>query len=272
MLSLIETVIGFTVIMLVLSYLVKSLTSVVKNHVDYYSDNLEWELGALIGEIADKSWDKLKEEFEWLKHMEWRRLGEEFLNMDNVTWLLGKLHVQEEKWKRLGEALKARLEVHKANVRYTFEKRTKNISLALGLALCLFLNINAFTIWDTLYNDQLVRAKFASPEYVEAAQELVKDYSDEIEKLQADTGKKKREELQMQRDALAKQISHFRGEVGFGMGKIWTGKVTTLTGFLYEFFGSLLTGILASIGAPYWHDILRALSARRQPKGPEIKT
>jgi hypothetical protein len=87
----------------------------------------------------------------------------------------------------LGEALKARLEAHKANVRYTFEKRTKNISLALGLALCLSLNINAFTIWDALYNDQLVRAKFASPEYVEAAEKLVKNYSDEIEKLQADT-------------------------------------------------------------------------------------
>ncbi len=172
----------------------------------------------------------------------------------------------------MGEALKARLEVHKANVRYTFEKRTKNISLALGLALCLFLNINAFTIWDTLYNDQLVRAKFASPEYVEAAEGLVKDYSIEIEKLQADVEEKKREELQMQRDALAKQISHFRGEVGFGMGKIWTGQVNSLAGFLYEFFGSLLTGILASIGAPYWHDILRALGARRQPKGPEPKT
>jgi hypothetical protein len=31
----------------------------------------------------------------------------------------------------------------------------------------------------------------------------------------------------------------------------------------YEFFGSLLTGILVSIGAPYWHDLLQALSSLR---------
>src|SRR5260370_2551444 len=30
---------------------------------------------------------------------------------------------------------------------------------------------------------------------------------------------------------------------------------------MYEFFGSLLTGILVSIGAPYWHDLLQALSS-----------
>jgi len=28
---------------------------------------------------------------------------------------------------------------------------------------------------------------------------------------------------------------------------------------IYEFFGSLLTGILVSIGAPYWHGVLQAL-------------
>lgn len=33
----------------------------------------------------------------------------------------------------------------------------------------------------------------------------------------------------------------------------------------YEFFGSLLTGILASIGAPYWHDLLRAVAQFRKP-------
>jgi hypothetical protein len=32
---------------------------------------------------------------------------------------------------------------------------------------------------------------------------------------------------------------------------------------VYEFFGSLLTGIIVSIGAPYWHDILQALSSLR---------
>ena len=37
-------------------------------------------------------------------------------------------------------------------------------------------------------------------------------------------------------------------------------------GFFYEFLGSLLTGILLSIGAPYWHDLLRALGNLRNPE------
>src|SRR3979490_366496 len=40
MLSLIETLTGFAAIMLMLSLLVKTVTSVIKNHWDYYSDNL----------------------------------------------------------------------------------------------------------------------------------------------------------------------------------------------------------------------------------------
>ena len=52
----------------------------------------------------------------------------------------------------------------------------------------------------------------------------------------------------------------------FGVGRIWTGAVKGLSGLLYEFLGSLLTGILVSIGAPYWHDLLRALTALWQAK------
>ena len=291
MLPLIETIIGFTVIMLLLSYLVKSLTSVVKNHVDYYGSNLESEVGRLVGEILNKSWNKVKQENEWLKRMQWQRLREEFLSTNNIKWLLAKLNVEQSKLDELGEGLQARIEVHKSNVRFIFEKRTKNLSLALGLALCLFLNINAFTIWDTLYNDQLIRAKFSSLEYVDATEELLQEYEGKIHDLdslieagEAQTSDDKKqetvrsEELAEQRDAreqqrasLSKQIAHFKGEVGFGIGSIWSGKIKSTPDFLYEFFGSLLTGILVSIGAPYWHDLLRALSARRHAKAPETK-
>jgi uncharacterized FlaG/YvyC family protein len=284
MLSLIETIIGFSVIMLLLSYLVKSLTSVVKNHIDYYGSNLESELGRLVGEILNKSWKTVKQENGWLENVQWQRLREEFLSTDNIKWLLNKLNVAEGKLEELGDKLQARLEVHKANLRFVFEKRTKNLSLALGLALCLFLNINAFTIWDTLYNDQLVRAKFASPEYVASAEKLLQDYTSEIQDIESqiageatqsgddvtqeteksETSAERRDELNKQREALAKQISHFRGEVSFGIGRIWSGKVTSASLFLYEFFGSLLTGILVSIGAPYWHDLLRTISSWRK--------
>jgi hypothetical protein len=71
---------------------------------------------------------------------------------------------------------------------------------------------------------------------------------------------------------MREQLDQFQTDVSFGVGRIWreppkgTKAKEDWLNFLYEFFGSLLTGIFASIGAPYWHDLLRALTAIRQPK------
>ncbi|MDY6951450.1 MAG: hypothetical protein SWE60_08060 [Thermodesulfobacteriota bacterium] len=268
MFPLIETIIGFVVIMLVLSLLVKSLTSVVKNHCDYYSSNFKREVERFLRGTVKGGWDKWKEKAPWLDEIQWHRLREDFLTEKNMEWLLEKLDVEPKALKNL----EARLEVHKVNIRFAFEKRTKNLSLAMGLALCLFMNINAFAIWETLYEDQQARAKFSSPEYVESALERVAKYDKKIAALTtlpggSDAGEK--QELEKQREDLEKQIHHFQGEVAFGIGKIWTGEVTKWGRFFYEFFGSLLTGILISIGAPYWHDLLKALTALRGLKKPE---
>lgn len=278
MFPLIETIIAFAVIMLLLSFMVKSLTSVVKNHFDYYSQNLRREVERLVDGTLSAAGKRLEKKTPVLQNIQWKRLGEDYLNKENMEWLLKMLGATDEMLKNL----EGRLELHRANVRFAFEKRTKNISLALGLGFCLFLNINAFTIWDTLYNDQQARSKFSSPTYVESTLELVGEYDKDIKSLDervkvddkatdemkaaAEEAKEQQKTLQKQRDALQKQIHHFRGEASFGIGKIWTERVEWWPGFFYEFFGSLLTGILVSIGAPYWHDFLRAFTALRQTK------
>ena len=258
MFPLIETIVGFSVIMLLISYLIKSLTSVLKNHYDYYSKNLEMEVKRLINgtiAIGIKNLDESKKKL--IKNIQWKRLGEEYLSKSNMEWLLKKLGASDDDLKNLED----RLNVHKANISYAFEKRTKNISLILGLALCLGLNINAFTIWDTLYNDQQTRSKFSSQEATKfalekAENEIVKSNKD----IDPESLKKRREEFLGNFYSLQKDIS-------FGLGKIWTEKVKGISGFLYEFIGSLLTGILVSIGAPYWHDILRLFSKLRKKPG-----
>lgn len=280
MIPLIETIVAFAVIMLLLSALVKSLTSVVKNHIDYYSENLKREAERLIRGTVNMGLKEAEKKLPLLKDIQWRRLGEEYLSKENMQRLLTQLGATPDKL----DKLEARLEVHKANVRYAFAKRTNNIALAMGLALCLFLNINAFTIWDTLYRDQNVRAKFASSESLQAAMKLAEEHQQTIEeiKTQIENGEganlegqpqnaedlqKEREELEKEREELLKQIAHFQGEVDFGMGRIWEAKpVAWWPGFFYQFLGSLLTGILVSIGAPYMHDILGAL-ARLGKKG-----
>ena len=265
MLPLIDTIIGFSIIMLMVSLLVKTLTSVIKNHVDYYSRNMQEEVERLITGTFDEQKHVWGKRAPWLKEIRWGRLREEFLTKENMEWILTKLGAQEGSLKHL----EARLEVHKANLRFVFEKRSKNLSLTVGLALCLFVNINALSIWETLYSDQKVRTKFASEEYVASVISMA-------EAPDTETSDNDAKRLREEREALMQELSNFGKEVDFGVARIWLGDVNSWPDFFYEFFGSLLTGIIVSIGAPYWHDLLRALSnlrhAKKRGEGEKGKT
>ena len=298
MLPLTETVIGFVAIMLVLSLLVKSLTSLVKSHVDYYSANFKAEIERLVRGTLNRTLSELENDKSkkntWLKDIQWRRLGDQFLTVDNMTWVLKKLGATDDDLKGLA----ARLEVHKANIQYAFEMRTKNISLVAGLVLCLGLNINAFTLWKTLYSDQQLRAAFAGP-YAEAALKLEESTGSsgqsaganaEVPAAGAAAGagpaaspasvtpsqteanaEQEKEKLEKRTDTFVADLRKFQSDVSFGMGKVWREKPSQgkeVQFLLYEFFGSLLTGLLVSVGAPYWHDLLRALASLRDWKKP----
>ena len=247
MFPLIETVIAFSAIMLVLTFLVKSLTSVIKNHFDFYSRNLKHEVYSLLEGTLDMSREQLekaittdpalKGKLPWLSS-DWKRLGEDYLSKENIIWVMRKINPLKVTYEVI-EGLEGRLAVHVSNVRYMFEKRLKNITLAVGLALCLGLNINAIAIWDKMYNDQDARAKFSSPEFVEAALKKADELGGEIQNIEKEkkgvapkeTGKEKTKaeelnakegELAKQREAILRQVRHFQGEVSFGIGKIWT--------------------------------------------------
>jgi hypothetical protein len=296
MLSLIETLTGFAAIMLMLSLLVKTLTSVIKNQLDYYSDNLEHEVKRLVLETTGKTWDEIvrnKNDNDPTKSLameiHWERLGDEFLTPAYLSWFLKQMDQNARVFD-----LESRLKIHMANVKYTFEMRMKNLALAVGLSMCLLYNINAFTIWKSLYTDQQLRATFAD-RYADKATALANAQATQG----ADPNKKPtNEELNAQVKSLRENMQGFLTDVSFGVGRIWreeclvltdklrqkcqeNNRKTTAAGaevkpaqekkdaqsvpgtLIYEFFGSLLTGILVSIGAPYWHDILQALSSLR---------
>lgn len=293
MLRLIETVIGFAAIMLVLSFLVKSLTSVIKQLVDFYTNNLKYEVNKLVRGTLGKTWEALKkeskekEELLWVHDINWKRLGEEYLTKDNMEWVLNKLGSLSGKKEIDLKDLEGRLAVHVSNIRYAFQKRIKNITLVVGLGVCLALNINAFSIWSTLYKDQQMRSDFAGA-YAEEALALVErgeeeGKNNESSSNQADikaSDKKteglsknidrdqEKKEIQERTQAILKQLEQFQADVSFGVGRIWRDppKENDWLGLLYELLGSLLTGIFISIGAPYWHDLLRTLAAIRRPK------
>jgi hypothetical protein len=305
MLTLIETLTGFTAIMLMLSLLVKTLTSVLKNQLDYYSDNLKHEVQRLVLETTGKTWDdilKSKAPTDQIKliagDIHWERLGDEFLNSKYLTWFLQKMDASADV-----SDLESRLKIHIANVKYTFEMRMKNLALAVGLAMCLLCNINAFTIWKSLYTDQQLRATFSSS-YADKATTLAQQQAaatsaNSTSAANGSTPKLDKNQLDAQMKDFRENMQGFLTDVSFGVGRIWredcllfndenrqacqktkrekAGSAEVIAKLAqkdkeaqsvpaivtYEFFGSLLTGILVSIGAPYWHDLLQALSSLR---------
>jgi len=268
MLSLIETLTGFAAIMLMLSLLVKTLTSVMKNCLDYYSDNLKHEVQRLALETTGKSWEALIQNPaapDWVKNIHWERLGEELLTSAYMSWFLKQLDQNARVFD-----IESRLKIHVANVKYAFQMRMKNLALAVGLGLCMLCNINALTIWKSLYTDQQLRATFSGP-YADHATKLAESQAT------ATAAKPGQQGTDGELKSFQTGMRSFLTDVSFGVGRIWqarpaqdnSGGQTQRTPpqiFVYEFFGSLLTGILVSIGAPYWHDILQALSSLRPDK------
>jgi hypothetical protein len=129
---LLEVAIGFVASMLVLSMLVKSLTSLVKNCIDYYFDNIQYEIDRLTNDTVGFTLSALKDTpgvraaAPWVMNLDWRRVGEQFLTKENVTWVLRSLGATAASL----ENLEARLAVHKANLKYAFDQRMKNLALA----------------------------------------------------------------------------------------------------------------------------------------------
>lgn len=299
MLSLIETITGFAAIMLMLSLLVKTLTSVIKNQWDYYSDNLKHEVQRLALETTGKAWDILVQSGstpEWVKNIHWERVGDEFLTPAYMSWFLKQLDQNARVFD-----LESRLKIHVSNVKYAFEMRMKNLALAAGVGLCLVCNINAITIWKSLYTDEQLRATFSGA-YADKASALASDSAKQ--QTQSNDQQKPADQAQLnkQMQTFQTNMRSFLTDVSFGVGRIWrvgsegskANQAPPMQGeshqalqtqaehlgktepgneakspseiFTYEFFGSLLTGILVSIGAPYWHDILQALAALRPDK------
>lgn len=289
MFTLLETIIAFTVIMMLLSFLVKSLTSVVKNHLDYYSGHLESEVRKLVlrllgTRLEDVQFTSGGQTFRPFDGVDWKKMGEEFLTAGNIAALLGPLLTPSQI-----EALKAQVEIHKGKLKYLFARRMKNLSLACGLGLCLLVNINALTIWKTLYQDGQTRAKFAEPDYVEAVLLRADEAETVDEGEQQDEGEGDEQQgdepgeeqqgeeqgaegdqaaraaaLAEEREMFRKELESFTSDVDFGIGRVYDTTVPLGPGgFLAELLGSLLTGVLVSIGAPYWHDLLRTLNRAR---------
>jgi len=302
MVPLIETTIGFVAIMMVLSFLVKSLTTLISDHFDFYCDNFQYEVSRLIRNTTGRTWEwwasdpATVKRLPWLADVKWERLGDEFFSEANIRWVVSQLsRVQPDQ-----VDVKGLVQVHLGKVKYAYQQRLKNLSIAAGLGLCLLLDINGLTIWRTLYQNNQLRTAFASDYATEAltsgddaddgsdgasvpathrARALLRaggtaprtDVQDRSPEPDDQPRSQAEENLRNARTAFTAQLSAFMSDVSFGIGKAWresgSQRPQGVRNWAIEFIGAFLTGILVSVGAPYWHDLLESLTSLRKPNG-----
>src|SRR5262249_38626838 len=120
---------------------------------------------------------------------------------------------------------------------------------AVGLALCLTLDVNALTIWKTLYTHAQLRTTFASDVATRAL--LQSDGSSTSQNLGGAVGE------------FRSRLQEFTHDVSFAIGHVWRDDLARRD-WLLEFIGAAFTGLLVSVGAPYWHDVLENLGSLRK--------
>jgi hypothetical protein len=318
MFPLIETAIGFVAVMLMLTLLVKSVTELIKAHFDFYCDNLAYEAdqffrAALGRSLASLQRDpRVRQKLPWLSAENLSRIGDEFFNEENARAALGALEsvTGTQVDPVIAAHLKGVLAAHVSRVTYTFNQRMKNLAFAVGVGLCLLLDVNAITIWRTLYTHDQLRTTFSSPEMTsrllgtDAAGRrtaastapnaaasgtanttpgagtttattpgsATANPTPPAAAAATDASPVADEEAQLAeaRRNFRDEVTRFTSEVNFGVARVWRGEPPLLTpwAWMMEFLGALVTGLLVSVGAPYWHDILENLGALRRSEKP----
>lgn len=270
MFPLLETAIGFVAIMLMLTLLVKSLAELIKDHFDFYCDNLNYEADQFLRSVIGRSLTELKNDATalakapWLRDFDLARIGDEFFEEDNVRSVLLQIDPALDPAKLTN--IKGQLAAHVSRVKYMFQQRLKNLSFAVGVGLCLMLDVNAVTIWRTLYTHDQLRTTFASESatraLLERSQPAAAPNGENAQ--QAATREQQEARLAEARAEFGARVKTFTSEVNFGVARIWREAMPSRRAWIYEFLGALMTGLLVSVGAPYWHDILQSFGSLRK--------
>lgn len=260
MLTLMDTAIGFIVVLLMISLVIKGLTSVIKNFVDYKRAIIADQIRKFVerADAQSEHWRKLLKGL----YQEGRMGGE--ARDPRLSHSLNKAIGDGglRSWLAAGETpgekaqdILPLVQTLNDQIGEAVSATNKNFSLLIGLALCLLLNINALTVWTSLYHDANLRAQFSAPAMIQSVSGAATESKETaaVATSQAVGMAQARE-----------YIASLKRDIPFAMGKIWTGEVKGARAVAYEFVGSLLTGLLASVGAPYLHDMLRTLTALRR--------
>jgi hypothetical protein len=136
-----------------------------------------------------------------------------------------------------------------------YKRATQKVLFFIGLFVAIALNINPLTVADYLYHDDPARAAV-----VARAEAAAKDPS------YADGSKKY--------TAARAELDSLRLPIGWGGSRIWSAPhvVKPWDDFFSPLIGWIITAMAATLGAPFWFDILNKFMVVRSTVKPHEKS
>lgn len=171
------------------------------------------------------------------------------------------------------DAVKTHLGTLKKRIRYMYDStledmsevytnKLRTITLISGILLALFINADFFDIFNSVSKNAVVRERLV------AQADMIRNHTSELSAGLKDKEGVEIKEIKKDVDNTTENISALIkniDEAGLQLG--WTkAKFNKLSGLsiLSKLSGLIISGLLISFGAPFWHDFLSSISGIRK--------
>lgn len=274
MFDTLDMLIGFIVIIFILSIIAQSAqallkrflnpkTNIVVNRIKEILDNITPEEAAKIG--------MLKSEFDAVKKVVKKKYRFSEFSVDNLKAMMDEVSKAGSTNKAISGAadidaikskITAKLESEGKNLQEKYAHHMGQMSVAIALFISIGLNADSLQMMEKIGSDKAVRQALAQSDYLN--RQNIEKKSD----VQPAATSAKEEEERLKKDiaGISELMKEYQGlNIGVKWSKTWddfgkTSGWSTIFFLLQKLVGILITTALVSMGAPFWHDTLESLT------------
>ena len=274
MFDTLDTIIGFVVIIFILSIIAQSAQALLKRFLNSKTSIVVNRIKEILDNITPKEAAyivTLKGEFDAIKKTIKKRYRFSEFTADNLRAVAdemgkvgaaGKSSFGTADIDAIKSKIISKLESESKNLQERYAHYMGHMSVAIALIISVGLNADSLQMMEKIGSDKVVRQTLAQSDYLtKLSAEKKAD-----EPAGAASSKEEAERLKKDLADVSDLMKEYQGlNIGVKWNKTWEDFMKT-SGWAEVFFilqklvGLLITAALVSMGAPFWHDTLESLA------------
>ena len=274
MFDTLDTIIGFVVILFILSIIAQSAQALLKRFLNSKTSIVVNRIKEILDNITPKEAAyivTLKGEFDAIKKTIKKRYRFSEFTADNLRAVAdemgkvgaaGKSSFGTADIDAIKSKIISKLESESKNLQERYAHYMGHMSVAIALIISVGLNADSLQMMEKIGSDKVVRQTLAQSDYLtKLSAEKKAD-----EPAGAASSKEEAERLKKDLADVSDLMKEYQGlNIGVKWNKTWEDFMKT-SGWAEVFFilqklvGLLITAALVSMGAPFWHDTLESLA------------